>query len=33
MQLKYSDWQKAFDKTFGAAGMPTPEALPEPNRY
>ncbi|GAA2132348.1 glutamate ABC transporter substrate-binding protein [Glycomyces algeriensis] len=27
------DWQKAFDKTFGAAGMPTPEALPEPNRY
>ncbi|THV28397.1 glutamate ABC transporter substrate-binding protein [Glycomyces paridis] len=27
------DWQKAFDLTFGAAGMPTPAELPVPNRY
>jgi glutamate transport system substrate-binding protein len=27
------DWQKAFDLTFGAAGMPAPAALPAPNRY
>ncbi|SDD17671.1 glutamate ABC transporter substrate-binding protein [Glycomyces harbinensis] len=27
------DWQKAFDLTFGAAGMPVPAALPAPNRY
>ncbi|MFG3340148.1 glutamate ABC transporter substrate-binding protein [Glycomyces sp. NPDC048151] len=27
------DWQKAFDLTFGAAGMPTPAELPAPNRY
>jgi glutamate transport system substrate-binding protein len=27
------DWQKAFDKTFGAAGMETPAELPVPNRY
>ncbi|WP_205323915.1 glutamate ABC transporter substrate-binding protein [Glycomyces sp. YM15] len=27
------DWQKAFDLTFGAAGMPTPAEMPVPNRY
>lgn len=27
------DWQKAFDLTFGGAGMPAPEALPVPDRY
>jgi len=27
------DWQKAFDLTFGAAGMPAPAQLPVPNRY
>lgn len=27
------DWQKAFDLTFGAAGMPMPETLPVPDRY
>lgn len=27
------DWQKAFDLTFGAAGMPVPETLPVPDRY
>jgi glutamate transport system substrate-binding protein len=27
------DWQKAFDLTFGDAGMATPAALPVPNRY
>ncbi|MEU5870222.1 glutamate ABC transporter substrate-binding protein [Glycomyces sp. NPDC047369] len=27
------DWQKAFDLTFGAAGMETPAELPAPNRY
>jgi glutamate transport system substrate-binding protein len=27
------DWQKAFDLTFGAAGMPVPAALPVPDRY
>ncbi|MEU5157663.1 glutamate ABC transporter substrate-binding protein [Glycomyces sp. NPDC021274] len=27
------DWQKAFDLTFGAAGMPAPAELPVPNRY
>lgn len=27
------DWQKAFDLTFGGAGMPVPETLPVPDRY
>ncbi|MDA1358159.1 glutamate ABC transporter substrate-binding protein [Glycomyces luteolus] len=27
------DWQKAFDLTFGAAGMPAPAQMPVPNRY
>jgi glutamate transport system substrate-binding protein len=27
------DWQKAFDLTFGAAGMAMPTELPVPNRY
>lgn len=27
------DWEKAFDLTFGAAGMPMPTELPVPNRY
>jgi glutamate transport system substrate-binding protein len=27
------DWEKAFDLTFGAAGMPMPAQLPVPNRY
>ncbi|MEU6250045.1 glutamate ABC transporter substrate-binding protein [Glycomyces sp. NPDC047010] len=31
--LANGDWQKAFDLTFGAAGMPTPDPLPAPNRY
>ena len=31
--LSNGDWQKAFDLTFGAAGMPTPDPLPEPDRY
>ncbi|RRS01918.1 glutamate ABC transporter substrate-binding protein [Glycomyces terrestris] len=31
--LTNGDWEKAFDLTFGAAGMPLPETLPAPNRY
>ncbi len=31
--LANGDWEKAFNLTFGAAGMPMPETLPEPNRY
>ncbi|PRY62271.1 MULTISPECIES: glutamate ABC transporter substrate-binding protein [Glycomyces] len=31
--LANGDWQKAFDLTFGAAGMPVPDPLPAPNRY
>lgn len=27
------DWEKAFDLTFGAAGMPKPAQLPVPDRY
>jgi glutamate transport system substrate-binding protein len=27
------DWEKAFNLTFGAAGMPMPTELPVPNRY
>ncbi|MCC3762016.1 glutamate ABC transporter substrate-binding protein [Glycomyces sp. TRM65418] len=27
------DWEKAFNLTFGAAGMPMPAELPAPNRY
>lgn len=31
--LANGDWQKAFDLTFGGAGMPTPDPLPAPDRY
>lgn len=27
------DWEKAFDLTYGGAGMPLPETLPAPDRY
>ncbi|MQM24470.1 glutamate ABC transporter substrate-binding protein [Glycomyces albidus] len=31
--LANGDWEKAFDLTYGGAGMPLPETLPAPNRY
>lgn len=31
--LANGDWEKAFNLTFGAAGMPVPDPLPTPNRY
>ncbi len=31
--LANGDWEKAFDLSFGAAGMPLPDPLPTPNRY